>query len=263
MRLLTLAAAGLCAALVWLFRQEGKIKRFWGCVFALITAGCMAASVGASLYQIQDGDDSFYVGSWVGDRYYDTHWKSELNWREESGRLWRLSRWFGGGEAWSRYEEELLENLPEDVDWESEPYHSALEERQRFRSLLWESDSELLLNLLCYRLGRWTWCVYLLLALAWTGAGIALLTEVSPRRDLILAGIALCLLAVRLWLPALSCLGLVYSARGPLFTAPSGEPYLFVLCTVVPAFGLLLGLTLSAAENEKLSQAAERLKKVF
>lgn len=264
MRLRMLVIIGLCVGAVRLFRRNGKLGRFWGLVFGVIVAAGLLFFAGNSLYHMQDKTGTYYVGGWFDDRYYDVHWYSEIDWQEERGKLWRLSRWFGRGEPWYPFDDALLENAPEDVDWASdEPYRTELDNRERVRYILWRSDADMLLNLLCYRLGRWVWCVYLLIALAWTGSGIALLSELEERRDLLLALPALCLLIILVWLPALSCPGLIYSCHSLLFTAASDDSVLLHICAVAPAFGLLFGLTLGDGEKKLLDRIAETLKKVF
>ncbi len=264
MRLGTLVIIGLCVGAVWLFRRSGKLGRFWGLVFGVIITAGILFFAGNSLYHMQDKKDTYYVGGWVDDRYYDIHWRSEIDWQEERGKLWRLSHWVGRGEPWYPYDDAVLESAPEDVDWASdEPYRTELDNRDRVRHIIWNSYADMLLNLLCYRLGRWVWCVYVLIALAWTGSGIAMLFELKTRRDLLLALPALGLLAILIWLPTLSCPGLVYSYHGLLFTAESSDTALLHYCAVAPAFGLLFGLTLGEREKKLMERIAEKLKKVF
>ena len=264
MRLITLLIAGICVGAIRLLQKNGRIGRFWGLVFGVIITVSIVVFAGTTLSHMKDKNDSYYVGGWIGDQYYDVHWYSELDWQEERGKLWRLSHWVGRGEPWYPYDDAVLESAPEDVDWASdEPYRTELDNRDRVRHILWSSHADMLLNLLCYRLGRWVWCVYVLIALAWTGSGIAMLFELETRRDLLLALPALCLLAILIWLPTLSCPGLVYSYHGLLFTAESSDTALLHYCAVAPAYGLLFGLTLGDREKKLLDRIAEKLKKVF
>ena len=264
MRLITLLIAGICVGAIRLLQKNGRIGRFWGLVFGVIITVSIVVFAGTTLSHMKDKNDSYYVGGWIGDQYYDVHWYSELDWQEERGKLWRLSHWFGRGEPWYPYDDAVLENAPDNVDWaKDEPYHSELDKRERVRHILWNSDADMLLNLLCHRLGRWVWCLYFLIALSWTGAGIALLRELETKRDLLLTFPALCLLAILLWLPTLSCLGLVYSYHGLLFTANSSDTVLLHYCAAAPASGLLLGLTLGEKEKVLLDRIAAELQRGF
>lgn len=128
--------------------------------------------------------------------------------------------------------------------------------------MLYDRGEKLLLNLTNYLLGRWIWLVYLLLALLWTGSGMSLLSERRSRGETLLLILPFLMLAIRIWLPALDCCGLVCSCVGPLFTYDYEDAFI-QLCAVAPAFGLLFGMTLSEREEKLLNRLTAWLKKTI
>ncbi len=262
MRLRMLAVIAVCVLCVWLLRGGGRKKRVWRTILGAALSVCLVAGMAYPLLQLNNTRDSFTVHPRLVGYEGEAHWKAELDWREEKKNLWHLSRWAGRGDDWYRQDASVLENAPEDVDWETEPYRSALEEKCRARYMLYDRGEELLLNLTNYLLGRWIWLVYLLLALLWTGSGLSLFSERRSGSETLILILSFLLLTVRIWLRALDCCGLVCSDVGLLFSDDNQEA-LIQLAAVAPAFGLLIGLTLSESEEDLLSRMTAWLKKTI
>lgn len=262
MRLRMLAVIAACVLCVRLLRGGGRKKRVWRTILGATLSVCIVAGVAYPLLQVNNTRDSYAVNPCLIERAGGAHWTAELDWREEKKNLWNLSRWAGRGADWVQVDASVLENAPEDVDWETEPYRSALEEKCRAQYMLYDRGEELLLNLTNYLLGRWSWCVYMLLVLLWTGSGLSMLLEKKSRGETLLLSLSFLMLTVRIWLPALDCCGLVYACVGPLFTCGDGD-VLIQPGTVAPAFGLLFGLTLYEKEEAMLNRIMAWLKKTI
>ena len=262
MRLRMLAVIAVCVLCVRLLRGDGRSKRVWRTILGAALSVCMLAAMVYPLLQACNTRDSFAVHPRLIEREGGAHWTGELDWLEEEKKLWKLSHWAGRGEVWYQLDDAVLENAPADADWESEPYRSALEESCRGRYMLYDHGEKLLLNLTNYLLGRWIWLAYLLLALLWTGSGMTLFAEKKSRGETLLLSLAFLLPALRIWLPTLDCCGLVYSCVGPLFSCAQGDAPT-QLCAVAPAFGFLIGLTLSEKEKELLTRMTVWLKKTI
>ena len=262
MRLRMLAVIALCVFCAWLLRGGSRKKRVWRMILGTVLSASLVAGMAYPLLQLSNTRDSYAVHPRLVECEGRAHWTGELDWREEKKNLWILSRWAGRGADWYQVDASVLENAPEDADWEAEPYRSALEEKCRARHMLYNCGEELLLNLTNYLLGRWIWLVYLLLALLWTGSGISMLLEKRSRGETLLLSLSFLLLTIRIWLPALDCCGLICSCVVLLFTYNDGD-VLIQLAAVAPSFGLLIGLTLSESEENLLSRMTAWLKKTI
>ena len=262
MRLRMLAVIALCVLCVWLLRGGGRKKHVWRVILGAALSVSIVAAMAYPLLQLNNTRDSYAVHPRLIEREGRAHWTAELDWREEKKNLWSLSHWVGRGADWYQVDASVIENKPEDADWETEPYRSALEEKCRARYMLYSHGEKLLLNMTNYLLGRWIWVAYLLLALLWTASGLSLFSERRSRGETLLLSLAFLLLTIRIWLPALDCCGLVCSCVGPLFIYDYGNA-LIQLLALAPAFGLLIGLTLSEREEELLNRMTAWLKKTI
>ena len=262
MRLRTLAVIAVCVFCIRLLRGENRRRRIYRMVLGTALSVCFIAGIVYPLLQVNNTHDSFAVHPRLIEREGGTYWSGELDWLEEKKNLWNLSRWTGRGVDWYQVDASVLDSAPENVDWEAEPYRSALEEKCRAWHMLYNYGEELTLNLLNYLLGRWSWCVYLLLALLWTGSGLSLFSERKSWGETLLLILSFLLLTVRIWLPVLDCCGLFYSCIGPLFTGDSQEA-LTQHVAVAPALGLVFGLTLSEEKVELLNRMTAWLKKTI
>lgn len=263
-RLLMIVIASICAWAARICRQSIKIKPIWGKVFSAFIVACLMLFIGSSLQNMRETRGTYSTDNWIDDRYIDKRWTGALDWLEEGTELWRASRWFGRGAPLYPYDDGILKGAPENVDWETdEPYHGMLDNRARAIRICCSGESSMLLPLLCHRLGRWVWCLYLLIALVWTGSGLALLLDMKSRGELLLGIPAFCGLSVLLWLPILSCPGLVCSYHGPLFTFRADKSVLLQLLAIAPTLGALYGLAFEEEKESLLTRITEKLKAVF
>lgn len=227
----------ICALVVCIrfLSRPGRVLLFVRRILGAAAVAFMLFVAWLLVFAAPDQVESYGTGWWIG----------QVDKLEEERHLWSVSHWVGRGDAYYEYDDSVAV-VPAKSETEAleEPYHSAADERYRAEVAYEYYYSDTMLNVLGYIYGRWVWLVYLVIAIAWTAAGIWASSRTRGLPAKLLYFASWTLFTVVIWLPALNGCGLRFSYYGPPFTG-FGSAYLeYNLLMAGPPLGIMLSFVM-------------------